>query len=110
MAAESTSKSLISPEQNMLQLSEQGVVAPFLTIIESQSLEKTKKDLVILLFLLQALTENVMSGDVMHLAAFSTIDRCEKIGMDTNEVTERMQAFLKVAKENRSRNPISEMF
>ncbi len=110
MAAESTEISLVNRDQNSLQHSEQGVVAHFSTLIEQQSLEKTQNDLLILLSFLQGLTENVMSGDVMQLAAFRAIDLCEKAGMNSEEVSNRILLMLNLARKNRNKNPISKMF
>ena len=109
MAAESTKTSLVSRDQNLPQPSVQGAVARFSTLIEQQSSEKTQNDFLILLSFLQGLTENVMSGDVMQLAAFRAIDLCEKAGMDSEEVTSRILLMLNLARENRKRNPISKM-
>lgn len=64
----SMSKSLSCREQKSLQHSEQGAVALCSTLTEKPSNEKTKKDMVILLSLLQGITENVLSADTIILS------------------------------------------
>ncbi len=64
----------------------------------------------ILMSLLQGLTENVMSGDVMQLAAFRAIRICVSAGLDETEVEDRILAFLDAARKNRKKNPLSSMF
>lgn len=110
MAAESTKTSLVSRDQNLPQPSVQAAVAHFSTLIEPQSSERMQSDLVILLSLLQGLTENVMSGDVVWLSAHRAINLCVMAGMNEQEVTERLQKFMEVARSNRKKNPISKMF
>jgi len=103
-------KSSDNPDQKLPQLLGQDAVVPFSTIVEQPSSERTKADLTILMFLLQSLTEHVMSGDVMALSVYKTIDYCELMGMDGEEVTNRLMLFLDLARKNRSRNPLSKMF
>lgn len=46
----------------------------------------------------------------MQLAAFRAIDLCEKAGMNSEEVSNRILLMLNLARKNRNKNPISKMF
>ena len=110
MDVESTNRSLINPEPKSLQHLEQDVAVPFLTLIDSPSSEKTKDCIKILLCLLNNITRNVMSGDVMWLSCYNAEKECVESGLDEEFVKESISNFMKFAKKNRSGNPLSKMF
>jgi len=108
--AESTTRSLSSHSGTSVQRLDRDVSAPFSTLIDEQSSEKMRTNMVILLSLLQGLTENVMSGDLIALSCYRAADICADLGISQTEFDETIQKFTAAAKANRSRNPMHSMF
>jgi len=108
--ADSTSLSLSNRTLTSCQPLEKDVACPFSTMIDEQSSEKTKEIMVILMSLLQGFTEEVMSGDVVWFACSRAKDYAVRVGMDEVVVEDTIQQFMSIAKNNRSKNPMSGMF
>jgi len=81
MSAESTSKSLKTQAGNSLQHSAQDV-APHSTATDAES---SKKRLIVLMALFQALLDNTYSPDVRELSLGAAISKLSKV-MDPKEV------------------------
>jgi len=108
--AASTTKSLSNRDTKSVQPSALDVAVPYSTLIENQSSEKMQETLVILMSLLQGLTENVMSGDIITLSCYRAADISAKAGIPPEQIDETLRKFMDAAKQNRSRNPMSSMF
>jgi len=108
--AASTSLSLSNRTLTSCQRSEAGVAHPYSTMIDGQSSEKTRELMVILLGLLQGFTEEVLSGDVVWFACSRAKDYAVCAGMDEVVVEDTIKQFMSIAKNNRSKNPMSGMF
>ena len=110
MDAESTTTSLSNQDTKSVQPLERDVAVPYSTLIENQSSEKMQQTLVILMSLLQGLTENIMSGDVVTLSCYRAADISAKAGIPPEQIEDTLHKFMEAAKQNRSRNPMSRMF
>jgi len=108
--AESTTRSLSNHSGTSVQRLDRDVPAPFSTLIDEQSSEKMRTNMVILLSLLQGLTENVMSGDLIALSCYRAADICADLGVSQADFDEAINKFLSAAESNRSRNPMHSMF
>jgi hypothetical protein len=88
----------------LAQLSEQVAVAPGTKTDE----ESLKQQLTVLMAILVGLMHNVMSGDVIYFSIAHARNLCPNI---SDEEFEKISSnFMRIAKQSRSRNPLSRMF
>lgn len=103
---ESTGTSLKNRDGNCLQPLERGVVPAYSIQTEQESSLKSD-EMVVLLSLLEGLTANTLSRDVVELAVYRAKDTCDLLGVDANLAEKLMKSYLRIAKQIRSKNQMA---
>ncbi len=103
---ETTSISLANQDGKCHQLSERGAALLSSMKIESESLENSQVVL-ILLAILEGITTNTISGDVIQLSLYHAMDTVEQLGIDEALFKDVFTRYLEVSKILRSKNPLS---
>jgi hypothetical protein len=99
-----TTKSLVSRDGKRHQPSAQVVVHRSLTQTAKPSLENS---IVILMAILQGITENTISGDVMALAMYRAGDLCAGMGITRDEFNSVMTRFNEFQRNARKGKPLA---
>lgn len=102
---ESTNKSLVSRAGNSRQLSEQAAALLSEMKIDERS-SPNSEVLLILMMLLEGITRNTISGDVLALSVYYAEDRCKEIGIDEDVFKETIRRFARFS-EVRKQNPLA---
>lgn len=79
-------------------------------LAEGKSPEQIQQTLLILLALLQGITENMLSGDAVWFSCHRALDICTAAGLPEHEVRDTLDKFMMTARRNRQRNPMNSMF
>lgn len=104
----STTKSLVSRDGNSRQPSVRDVAA-LLMATEPPSSE-TSERVVILAAILQGITENTMSGDIISLGVYRAESLCQQWGVSPGIFQDTVKRFLSFSEVVRKANPLSGMF
>lgn len=104
--AVSTTTSLVSRDGNSLQRSERDAALLSEIQIDLQSSENSTVVL-ILLAILQSITENTTSGDVIYLSICRAKDMCIAAGVSEADFQQVVTKFVKFSKQARSWNPFA---
>ena len=107
--AEPTTGSLALRVPTLPRPSGPGAALPSSTKTGTPSSE-TSETILILMVLLQSITAEVLSGDVMELVMFKARSTCEKMGIDKAKLDEVLEKFGEFSAGLRARNPLSGMF
>lgn len=101
----SPNRSLANRDGNSRQLSEQAAALLSEIGIETSS-SPNSEAVLILLLLLEGITCNTISGDVIALSVYHAQDRAETLGIDEAVFKETVAKFAKFS-EIRKRNPLA---
>jgi hypothetical protein len=101
---ESPTTSLASPQVKSRQLSEPDVVALSTQIAEQ--LSENSEAVIVLMTILQGITENTLNPDVLALAIYRAKDMCVSLGVDEDTFEDTVQQYLRFAQTTRARNPL----
>jgi hypothetical protein len=85
---------------------EQAVV-PLSSILKDKQFSENSETVVILMAILQGITKNTTSGDVIALAIYNAIDVCDALGIDSEVVERTIKRFFDFQKEVRKNNPLA---
>jgi hypothetical protein len=96
----------VNRDGNLSQRSERDAVLLLETQIALQSLENSEI-VMILLAILQGITTNTTSGDVIELGIYHAKDMCEAAGISEDKFKEVVGKFAQFSKNCRSWNPLA---
>lgn len=99
-------KSSDNRDGNYRQLSEQAAVLLSSMQTETQSLE-TSETMLILMVLLESITANTSSGDVIWLSQYAAANKCKTLGIDEDTIRKVMERFSVFSSTIRKSNPFS---
>jgi TRAP-type mannitol/chloroaromatic compound transport system substrate-binding protein len=68
---------------------------------------ENSQTVLILLAILQGITENTTSGDVIELSIYRAEDMCRAIGVSKDEFKEVVNRFVQFSKQVRGWNPLA---
>ncbi|MHA2043399.1 MAG: hypothetical protein ACW99G_01320 [Candidatus Thorarchaeota archaeon] len=105
--AENTKKSLVVQDGNLPQPLEQDVVAQS-TKIDNESFKRS--EVIVLMAILQGITEHTFSPDVGYLGVCRAKQLCELYGIEESVVDDVVDRYHEFAKDSVKNNPISEIF
>jgi hypothetical protein len=77
---------------------------------KDQALSLEKETIVVLLFMLVGLSENVLSGDKWKLSTWSAMKKCEEVGISNEKFNELYGNAANILDKIRKSNPMSSMF
>lgn len=97
-------KSLASPQAKSRQLSEVDVAALSTQIAEQ--LSENSEAVIVLLTILQGITENTLNPDVFALSIYRAKEMCLSLGVDEDTFEDTVQTYLRFAEITRARNPL----
>jgi hypothetical protein len=97
--------SLVNRDGKAHQLSEQAAALLSEMGIESES-SLNSEAILILMLLLEGITSNTISGDVIALSVYHAQDRCEELGISEEVFKTTVTKFTKFS-EIRKRNPLA---
>lgn len=104
--AASTNRSLVSQDGKFPQLSEQAAALLSSMRIENESL-KNSETILILLLLLEGITANTTSGDVLALGIYHAKDRCEQLRINEETFKKVINHFKKFSEIRKQTCPFA---
>lgn len=102
---ESTAISLVSQDGNSHQLSERAAALLSAMGIEQPS-SRNSEAVLILMMLLEGITSNTISGDVIAMSIYYAKDRCTELGIGEKSFQDTVGRYLRFS-EIRKRNPLA---
>lgn len=103
VAASTTELSKIPP-QSLTQPLGRDVAVPCSIRIGCESYES---QMVVLMAILQGITENTVSGDVIALGVYQAKDICRQFGIADEQVNEVISKYLRFSDQIRKKNPLA---